>query len=120
MCTRCIVTNLGIICMASDTYVIDAGVKRFYFELPFGCGLVVVGERGDPVKEPPPRSPFWRAVDLWQGQGQRMRLDGVCAWADKPPTRTEKRGRRTWAVEWPEWSNRDERYVIRRETNDGP
>jgi hypothetical protein len=77
------------ICFAGPTYRIDAFGKSWWIEITPGCGLAVCNKHGDPIKEPGPRSPLWKAVETWQRQGSRV-VDGVCVVDPEPPRRTIK------------------------------
>lgn len=71
--------------IGGPTYAIEVGGRTFHFELPAGCGLAVTSKDGRELKDPPPKHPFWTAVDAWQNQGERV-VDGKCVWKPiKPP-----------------------------------
>lgn len=73
----CIPIANGILTIGGPTYRIMAGGKEFRFELPWGS-LVVVGENDEEIKDPPMRSPFWKAVELWREQGKKIGADSFC------------------------------------------
>lgn len=68
-----------------------------YFEDHRYCGPLVCNAAGDPIKQPGPRHPFWKAVTRWYEQGKKI-VDGVCAWETPPEPRIEHIGGKHYRV----------------------
>lgn len=68
--------------VASGPFRLTVGATTWLFDFSEHSGPVVVGRRGEPVAQPGPRSPFWRAVTFWAQQGRQVRPDGLCIWRE--------------------------------------
>jgi hypothetical protein len=77
------------------SYAIDVRGKRYHFETPANCGLVVVNADGQHSKDPGPRDHLWRAVECWRRQGRRL-VNGVCVWDEPPMRRLKHLGGKQW------------------------
>lgn len=73
-----------------ERIIIDGKGKKWRFEDHPYCGPVVLTGKTGEISEnqPPERSAFWDAVNLWYSQGKRINDVGNgevwCIW-DKPP-----------------------------------
>lgn len=78
--------------IGSPTLRIRAGDQIYAFEIINSGGLVVLDDKDDPAPDPPKKSPFWRAVELWRRQGMTVDDAGVCVYGPAPQQRYRKIG----------------------------
>lgn len=56
-----------------ERFIIDRRNNKWRFEDHPHCGPIVIDRFFKPEKtQPPEKSPFWEAVNLWYGQGKRL------------------------------------------------
>lgn len=68
--------------------IADSAQVEWTFEMHPTCGPAALDRHGAvSERQPGPRSLFWRAVTLWNMQGQRVDVDGRCVWDEPPPVR---------------------------------
>ena len=66
----CIPIPRGYLCVAPRVVEIE----RWLVEVHPHCGPILVGKRGDPLKnQPGPRSRFWDAFERWERRSERKR-----------------------------------------------
>ena len=96
--THVIIPGEGCLDCWSDpaTYRIDVAGRIFLFDFSDMFGPLVVGRRGQEVKQPGARDPFWRAITLWRWQGKRVGSDGLCIWEEPPLEKLRHIGGRHW------------------------
>jgi len=75
--------------LGGATYrIADSAKVEWTFEMHPTCGPAASVRHGAVAeRQPGPRSPFWRAVTLWNMQGRRVDVDGRCVWDEPPPVR---------------------------------
>jgi len=76
----------GMVCLGDPTtYTIRVDDQTYTFEWHRYGGPAALGKRGDPLTHQP--QAFLKAASLWNQQGRRVDMDGVCVWEPERPPR---------------------------------
>lgn len=100
----CIRISRGIVCTGGpQRKIVDENGKQWDFEMHHYSGPIPTNAQGDSIKEPGPKSSFWRVVTWWAQQGQKVGDDGLCVWKKPPQPKVEHIiGRHYRIVGWEE------------------